>query len=111
VFQWLFRPDLPKPDKLPRNTYCSNLTVKKQVTDFHQAINLLVVDDVAHILQLVPNVLIPIATELLLQYTLYVLQDHCIVHPFTILPERDGSGFSTTYAFSSLVVETTAGNI
>ena len=47
MFKRFFSLDLSEPYKLPGNTDRANPAIKQEVMDFHQAVDFLVVDDVA----------------------------------------------------------------
>jgi hypothetical protein len=82
--QRLFRPDLPKANKLSGNTNRANSAVKQQVMNLHQPVDFLMVDDISLLLQLIPDVLVPIAAELLLENRFYVLYHGCIIDQLSI---------------------------
>ena len=73
VFKRFFRLDLSKSDKLTGNNNGTNPAVKKEVVDFHQPVDLLMVDNVSFILPFVPDILVAITAALLLKNTFYIL--------------------------------------
>jgi hypothetical protein len=108
VLQWFFRPDLSEPDKLPGNAYGTNLSVEQQMVKLHQAVHLLVVDDVSSVFQLIPYVLISIATELLLQDSFHILDYYHIINKFTFLCNRHLAWLAATHTSTPFVVKAAA---
>jgi hypothetical protein len=107
VLQWFFRPDLSEPDKLPGNAYGTNFSVEQQMVKLHQAVHLLVVDYVSSVFQLIPYVLVAIATELLLQDGFHILDYQFIINKFTFLCNRHPVWLAATYTSTPFVVKTT----
>jgi hypothetical protein len=67
MFKRFISLDLSETNKLPGNTNRANPAIKQKVVDFYQAVDFLVVDDIAFLFKFVPNILIPITAELLLK--------------------------------------------
>jgi hypothetical protein len=110
VFKRFLCLDLSKADKLSRNNNGSYFAVKQQVVDLHHKLDLRVINDITFFLKLIPNILITIATKLLLENTFYILQDNSVINQFSILGNGHLTGFLPTNAISSLLVKTTAWN-
>jgi len=84
MFQWFFCSDLSKANKLPWNTNRADSAVEQQVMDLHQPVDFLMVDDISLLFQLIPNVLVSISTELLLENRFYFLYHGCIIDQLSI---------------------------
>jgi hypothetical protein len=68
------------------------------------------IDDISLLLEFIPDVLVPIAAELLLENRFYVLYYGCIIDQLPIGGNGHFTGLTPPQAISPLVVEATTRN-
>jgi hypothetical protein len=70
--------------------------------DFHQPVDFLMIDDISLLLEFIPDVLVPIAAELLLENAFYILHNNSIVYQPSILRNCYGAWFTPPQAVPRL---------
>jgi hypothetical protein len=98
VLQWFFSHDLSEPDKVSLCSYHPDTTVKKQVVLVHQSVNLFVIDDPAHFMELQSYDLVTVTAELLMQDHFYLLDNNYIFKELAIGINGMGTWLHSSFA-------------